>query len=84
MVMNSPENENGKTNLRLHLCQETDPVLPLRASVIRTPSAVRASFSTVFYVTFNLGLFYSSVSLDRSESNVLVSARLERRHPVNS
>jgi len=23
--MNSPQNENGKTNLTLHLCQETGP-----------------------------------------------------------
>jgi len=29
-------------------------------------------------------LFYSSASLDRSESSVLVSARLESSHPVNS
>lgn len=84
MVMNSPQNENGKTNLTLHLCQETGPNLPLLASVNRSRSAVPASLSTLFYATFNPRLFYSSVSLDRTESSVLVSARLERHHPVNS
>lgn len=84
MVMNSPQNENGKTNLRLHLCQETGPIYRCRRALIVPGSAVAASLSTVFYGMFNPGLFYSSVSLDRSESYVLVSARLERRHPVNS
>lgn len=84
MVMNSPQNENGKTNLRLHLCQETGPILPPLANANSTRMAVAASLSTMFYEMFNPGLFYSSVSLDRSESYVLVSARLERRHPVNS
>jgi len=82
--MNSPQNENGKTNLPLSLCQETGSHLTVERGSIRTGSRLWPRLISSRSPMFNFGLFYYSASLDRSESYVLVSARLESSHPVNS
>jgi hypothetical protein len=41
--MNSPQNENGKTNLPLSLCQETGSHLTVERGSIRTGSRTLAA-----------------------------------------
>lgn len=82
--MDSPyKNENAKTNTDL-----TDPPIRLIRGSAFNNDVYQNLTSSVQNSEWTNGdqteLFYSPVTLDQSETSMLVSARFESRRPVNN